>query len=88
MVGEIAGKHFPKAIYSSYFQTNTQTFMLAVLAAFLKSTLLKSVLVCIEIEEEESRGRGTVIFFAGMLSVLPAPTVLTIATLPSKILPH
>lgn len=63
MVGEIAGKHFPKAIYSSYFQTNTQTFMLAVLAAFLKSTLLKSVLVCIEIEEEESRGRGTVIFF-------------------------
>jgi len=47
VVGEIAGKHSPKAIYSPYFQTNTQTF---VLATFLKSALLKSVLVCIEIE--------------------------------------
>lgn len=45
--GETAGKHSPKAIYSSYFQTNTQTFMLAVLAAFLKLALIKSVRVCV-----------------------------------------
>lgn len=88
MVGEIVGKHSPKAIYSSYFQTNTQTFMLAVLTAFLKSALLKSVLVHIEIEEGESRWRGTVIFFVCTLCVSPAPTALTVATLPSKILPQ
>lgn len=35
MAEEIAGKHSPRAIYSSYFQINTQTFMLAMLAAFL-----------------------------------------------------
>lgn len=54
---EIAGKHSPKAIYSSYFQTNTQTFMLAVLAAVLKLALIKSVRVCV-LKERESRGRG------------------------------
>lgn len=63
MVGEIAGKHSPKAIYSSYFQTNTQTFMLAVLPAFLKSALLKSLLVCIEIEARGGGGGGGVVFF-------------------------
>lgn len=65
MAGEIAGKQFPKAICSSYFQANTQAFMLAVIAAFLKSALLTSVLVCIEIEKAESRRRGTVTFICG-----------------------
>lgn len=39
--------------------------MLAVIAAFLKSALLTSVLVCIEIEKAESRGRGMVTFICG-----------------------
>lgn len=65
MVGEIAGKQFPKAICSSYFQANTQTFMLAVIAAFLKSALLTPVLVWIEIEKAGSRGRGVVTFICG-----------------------
>lgn len=64
--------------------------MLAVLAAFLKSALLKSVLVCIEIEAGWVGGCvcAFVFFFVGILCVSPAPTPLTIATLPSKILPH
>lgn len=65
MVGEIAGKQFPKAICSSYFQANSQTFMLAVIAASLKSALLTSGLVCIEMEEAEGRGREMVTFICG-----------------------
>lgn len=91
---EIAGKHSPKAIYSSYFQTNTQTFMLAVLAAVLKLALIKSVRVCV-LKERESRGRGDscipglfFFFFVGTLGVSPAPTALPVAKLLSKILPH
>lgn len=81
---KIAGKHSPKAIYSSYFQNNTQTFMLAVLAASLKSALLKLVLVCIEIGE----GRIVLFLFVGTLRVSSAPAAFTIITLSPKILTH
>lgn len=61
--------------------------MLAVTAAFLKSALLTSVLVCIEIEEAESGGEGNGHIYLWTLHVSPSLTVFPIATLPSQILP-